>query len=1078
MNKEFDILSRSFKSSGSFLLEASAGTGKTFSIEHLFLRALLEGTCPEEILIMTFTRKASRQLSIRIRKAISFFYGKLSACDRCSNLPEYILDHIEKGSKASVQRFLRMGLESVDRLSIFTIHGFCQFLLQQDPFSNLPSMVDRTNWVNRIGPTYLSRYLYSNLGKSNFPLREEEWDFLIEESWFFSSNRIYQDLLDEESVYPLLHREISWEQTLHAIRTRFSEWNLSPAVLWESYRSSGFPFLGFSSNKNKRSILFNGLRALKSKTIQLKELKAIIKFLSIIGSETLLKSYFGKIDLDWVDKLKREFHREFRCFNHGKIFLSRLLSHLLSSSWWKSIQSNQGAQPDALLTKLIDKIGSEENFLKECQQKFSYVIIDEFQDTDPIQWKIFEKLFFNPSPNRFVLVGDPKQSIYSFRRSDVYTYFKASKALSESYTLETNFRSKSSLVETLNLLFSASPNWMFLPKTGQSIDPIVINAHHKDPTPEQRVHFLSWDGTWKNLFHEISVRIRNRLQQGICPSQIAVLVSRHSMARDLLKEMHGIPVHVSRIFPDETKQVACWLWIILNAIWDSASSSITRLLLTPFFGFDWGSFYQKTSWLELKCIFESNLYKRHQDNFSLFFASFFQILWKGETVLNWFEKNTSLRERLIWKQLIFALFEREKNSQTELMNWVLRLMSGKESLTGTLPFDALYPAIQILTIHSSKGLEFDTVFALGLADRATSRGLDDSWVQVESDGEIVSVIGSSLYGHELKDHLDEYDSEKLRLLYVAMTRAKEHLFVPLPSIKKTGRKLKRGSAAPIELFAARFGEIDASYSDLYDVIEKGSFEPFNKFLLQYDLLAKKVILQDSTLPFDRCLITKSESCVVWKPSLFRDSFTRSHRNFITKKESFKGSSQSWSNWMQIPRGRLVGKFLHDILSHMVISRGSITSNWKKMAFTRSPYPMSEQDQEDLFLLLDKVFKLPLPSLGFSLEEIHPNKCVTELSFSMSNVRYKGDLWTGAIDLLFEKDGVIFLLDWKSNWLGDNPSDYSEDQLKKCCFEYSYKEQIDLYSQALRKKLIGSSHSFGGSFLFFLRAENGLFFDGK
>ncbi len=77
MKKEFDLLSRSFFSSGSFLLEASAGTGKTFSIEHLFLRALFEGTRLEEILIMTFTRKASRQLSIRIRKAISFFYEKL-----------------------------------------------------------------------------------------------------------------------------------------------------------------------------------------------------------------------------------------------------------------------------------------------------------------------------------------------------------------------------------------------------------------------------------------------------------------------------------------------------------------------------------------------------------------------------------------------------------------------------------------------------------------------------------------------------------------------------------------------------------------------------------------------------------------------------------------------------------------------------------------------------------------------------------------------------------------------------------------------------------------------------------------
>ncbi|WP_157952551.1 hypothetical protein, partial [Candidatus Similichlamydia epinepheli] len=370
----------------------------------------------------------------------------------------------------------------------------------------------------------------------------------------------------------------------------------------------------------------------------------------------------------------------------------------------------------------------------------------------------------------------------------------------------------------------------------------------------------------------------------------------------------------------------------------------------------------------------------------------------------------------------------------------------------------------------------DTVFALGLADRSlTNRSLDDSWIQVESDGDIVSVIGSSLYRDELNAHLDECDAEKLRLLYVSMTRAKAHLFVPLPANKKANRNLKRGSAAPIELFAANFDRPGASYSDLYNLIEIGSFESFNKFLLQHDFFAKKVSLLDFKLTFNKCPSHKSEDCIVWKPSVFRNSFTRSHKASIMKKEGFELQSISWSNWMQIPRGKIVGRFLHDALSRMIVSRCVTTAHWKKMIFTHSPYVMSEQDQNDLFLLLERTLKLPLPSLGFSLEEISPVNCITELSFSMCNVRNKGDLWTGVIDLLFEKDGVVFLLDWKSNWLGDSPSDYTEDQLRKCCLEYSYQEQLELYSNALKKKLVGSSLKFGGSILFFLRAECGLLF---
>ncbi|RDB31146.1 Exodeoxyribonuclease V beta chain [Candidatus Similichlamydia laticola] len=1080
MTQAFNVLSRDFESSGSFVIEASAGTGKTFSIEHLFIRALLEGMQPENILMMTFTRKAARQLVTRIRKALTSF------CALCSSqkedreqFPDYFQPYLEANSFHKVKRFLKMGLEGVDRLPIFTIHGFCQFLLQQDHVFQLPALVNSSVWLQQIGPIYLARYLHATLGTESFPLRYEEWDYLVEQRWSFSSFSLYQDLLGQENVYPIRHRDLSWEQTLVSLRYRFLKFGLSPSLIWEECLKAQFPFRGFSTEKSlKKNILNSCLQALSSRKIDLLSLHAIGSGLSLIGSDLLLKRFRGPLDLSWADLLKKEFRRELRYLAKGHLFISKLVAHLSASPWWQSVQAYKGAQPDVLLTMLLEKLGKQEAFLKECREKFSYVIIDEFQDTDPLQWKIFDLLFSPPSPVRLVLVGDPKQSIYSFRRSDVYTYFKASTSLSQSYTLEKNFRSQSSLIETLNLLFSSSKDWMFLPKTKQSIHPVSVSAHHLDQVSEQRVHFLSWDGSWSSLFRETALRIYHLIQHGFCPSQIAVLVSRHTMAKEFLKEMEGIPVHVPRIFPEEMKTVACWMWAILTSVWDQTVHCLPRLLLTPFFGFDWNLLHQSQIWLDVKCILHYLFQVYRDEGLPALFAALTQVHWKNRTLGEAFQEETSLRERLIWRQLISSLFEKEKRSPASILDWLLRLMSGQHVLGEILPQNYLAPAVQLLTIHASKGLEFDCVFALGLADRSSSRtSLDARWVQLE-EGDISTVLGASLPSKELESYLDECDAEKLRLLYVALTRAKEHLFVPLPSAKKMKTSPKRGSAAPIELFAASFSASGRDYKALYQVIAEGFFEEFQHFLKEKNLLAQPLAHSEREPLKEQLLLPQKEKAVVWKPSRFYQLCSQAHSKILFTKSITAPLSSSWSNWMDLPRGSQIGTFLHELLSRLVIDRHFCLSYWKEMMGTRAPCPMKEEEQENLLFLLKGTLTRKLPCLDVSLEEIPAHQCVTEFPFCFSGMRRHGDLWKGVIDLLIQKDQQVFLLDWKSNWLGSEPSCYSEEHLMRCCEEHGYLEQIGLYASAVTRRLEGSSLTFGGSILFFLRAERGLFFHAR
>src|SRR5690606_15460837 len=103
-------------------------------------------------------------------------------------------------------------------------------------------------------------------------------------------------------------------------------------------------------------------------------------------------------------------------------------------------------------------------FKAKVRQKYQAAIIDEFQDTDKVQWDIFQKLFIEEPLQALYLVGDPKQSIYRFRKADIYTYLAARVTLGEenAYVLDTNYRSSKSLVSALNALFERP--FLYLPK--------------------------------------------------------------------------------------------------------------------------------------------------------------------------------------------------------------------------------------------------------------------------------------------------------------------------------------------------------------------------------------------------------------------------------------------------------------------------------------------------------------------------------------------------------------------------------------------------------------------------------------
>ena len=157
---------------------------------------------------------------------------------------------------------------------------------------------------------------------------------------------------------------------------------------------------------------------------------------------------------------------------------------LIRSMWnpiaEKILLEEEHLNPDEILLQMRKAIELP-LFAKQVRQKYTVAIIDEFQDTDSVQWDIFRSLFLEgPALRAFYLVGDPKQSIYRFRKADVYTYIQARDFLGEEhlYHLDTNFRSSKKLIGALNAFFAR--DWLTLPKVNRTLPYIPVQAGGRD----------------------------------------------------------------------------------------------------------------------------------------------------------------------------------------------------------------------------------------------------------------------------------------------------------------------------------------------------------------------------------------------------------------------------------------------------------------------------------------------------------------------------------------------------------------------------------------------------------------------
>ncbi|OGN55440.1 MAG: hypothetical protein A3D96_00585 [Chlamydiae bacterium RIFCSPHIGHO2_12_FULL_44_59] len=969
--KRFDCLSSHLPLFGPHLLEASAGTGKTFSMEHIFVRLILESCELESILAVTFTRAAARELKMRIRgnveKAAAFLREKHPAWD-------YLTLYF--GSEQPL-RFLEEALANFDQCQIFTIHGFCYRMLQEFAFeaqvgwpSEREEVPESLRWA---ALDFIENGIDGHL------ICPEQFSLLMKQ--FDSKEEIIQRLLLREE--PLPNRTF-FELFATCKAALHSQQPIEEANLLQDFETLSGHYKKMKGNFRAQVRALASLHNPHSFAYLLKEGGTLFDFLS---SENL--------------KVKRKesgplFYPGFFAWARATVgpLLKAPVWPILQAAWnpiaEKVAASEDYLDPDGVLRRMKEALGRP-CFKHFVQKKYQAVLIDEFQDTDALQWDIFQSLFLEVKTLYFV--GDPKQSIYRFRKADVYTYLKAKDVVGREnlYYLDTNFRSSKELISALNALFSR--DFLYLPKIQQCLpfQPVKAGALVDSDCNDGKgaIHFFVIAKDSSAVFEEVYLPLAAREMEANGWKGTAILVKdRYQIEKTLsFLKKRGIPA-VSKshrpLWKSSSFQAVLELFL---ATFTPEDSSLVKMAIA-------GPFYRPgLSFIDLKCLLLEEGLVAFAKQFA-FDADAMQVF---EHLFHW-EK----REGLSLEGIKRALYD----------------MKEKDGPMSRMEVDG--EAVQVMTMHIAKGLEFDVVFALGLATRTPS-------------------------SHEIQ----ELDAEKQRQLYVTLTRAKKRLYIP---IAESHRSAAPGTHSPIELFAKHFEGSMWEALTILAAQESITIEPVvdnivldtPRFLLQKERVKDKLLIPPSYTPF------------------YLSSFTTLAKPLPSVLKSLSEETDVIS-LQTMPKGKETGILIHALLEAMFSAKEPLwrDSQWiKRLIIEDLKGSLLEPWHSVIHEMIVSVLSLEIEP-GFCLQDLEPCNVQAEMEFVFSHQR---DFVKGFIDLVFFHRGQVYFLDWKTNWL----ENYTYQEMEQAIREHDYELQAAIYREALLRHF---TLPFGGALYFFLRGKS-------
>ena len=471
---------------GNHLVEAGAGTGKTYNIQILFMRMLLQGIPITEILVVTFTELATAELRDRLRRILSETIDACSQFKTNGSLPDnrQILpffdtalckDAITHANVDDVLKHLKTAEQAFDDAPVSTIHGFCSRMLNENAFESglrygLKPRTDVTDLVFKALNDFCRQECYLPKGSTTD-----------------QSNAIHAmqeaagcrpDVL-QKSLEPLLSGgnaipnwgDYDWSDLntpADAITNRRRELEAEFPLLFDQLIAIKDLAECVSSsilNKDGRAFFENDNLLILSELFRIRHSKAVAEAVRAIEQMTrkkdqwfkkktadqTLEMLMGQPVMKAIEKLKSVFDEYGQILK--KLAYDFVLEHIRS---YKS--QDAFITFDDMLTELDTRLRNPltgSALADTIRKKFRGAIVDEFQDTDQTQYSIFNMLFMQSSDHFFFMIGDPTQAIYKFRGGDIFTYLKAKDAIPDDnhHTLSVNFRSSNDYIAAMNDFF-------------------------------------------------------------------------------------------------------------------------------------------------------------------------------------------------------------------------------------------------------------------------------------------------------------------------------------------------------------------------------------------------------------------------------------------------------------------------------------------------------------------------------------------------------------------------------------------------------------------------------------------------
>lgn len=1124
------------------LIEASAGTGKTWTIAALYLRLLLEdaadGAAPpriDQLLVVTYTKAATAELRERLRARLA----EAAAAFASGTSPDPLLNALleQHPDRPRARARLEAALTGFDAASVYTIHGFCQRVLTDAAFES--------------GQSFSAELVSDDAAR----LQEMAADF-----WRI---KLINDVQLARLLVEAGDTPQAWLSEIRAYLGKpYLQADAAPnadLTQAEAARTQAWTELLAAEDCDTALDLIRTSKALNGRSYTAKVRERICLLISSLlhGRERPLLDKKLREDLARLtpERLAEQTkdgeatpcHALFDCIGTWLAAEDALQQALAAKraelkldllAWLNAEQAARRQQSrergfDDLLTDLAAALEHPEHgqaLADHLARTWQVALIDEFQDTDPVQYSIFQRGFINTGRAVF-LVGDPKQAIYSFRGADIFAYLDAKGVASRHYTLATNFRSSAELVAAVNQLF-------------QRAEPFVLDGIDYRPVqakPGATAGIVCNDD--RAPFHWLTLPIGERgkllskekaqaLAAAACADEIAslmtqarageasltetgkpltggdiaVLVATHRQGEAIRAALAERGVKSVALSQDSVfaSREAIELAALLRAWAEPSHEGLLReALATELVGL--------TAADIARLVEDENGWEALRQNFAADHTCWRE---RGFMPTWWrFYARAKIAERLLPQ----PDGERRLTNLAHLAELIQRQSEG---MPGIAPLAAWFDAtvasppssedalmrlesdaelVKIVTIHTSKGLQYPVVFCPFLWDGQLERRETLFWRY--RDGERTRLTPSAHYpgSAAARDKaLTETLSEKLRLLYVALTRAQYRQYLvwgPVSGMHTAALswllhapEQARGLADLEELDLADAGLVPATIAHWAE--QAGQAAGWSAIDQDAATVRLPALAREGHTPAP--LTIARAIYTPWRVTSFTGLTHASHsteaperlveapdhEQIITPPLE---ETEALLDRFSFPRGARAGVCLHSMFEHIEFTAADaelspVVANELKQA------GFAEHWHDAALDIVRRTLDVPLDA-GVSLAQIPAARRLVEMEFMLPVKRLdvaalkalladpahglaeplrmaaqqldfpaiQGYL-KGFIDLVFEADGCFYVVDYKSNHLGPTDADYAPQKLAEPIAREHYYLQYLFYSVALRRYL--------------------------